>query len=134
MNRSRLLTALTCIFLSAAPLSAADLTQIDRKIAKEPAYKSKPKYSLLAFGPEAQTRIWLVLDGDTLYVDRNGTGDLTEEEEKVPDETRTGSEEAGYQFDAGEIRAEGRTHRLSVSVSKLGRLAASDEVAKEFLA
>jgi hypothetical protein len=66
------------------PLSAADLTKVDRTIAKEPAYKSKsPRYCLLVFGPEAKTRVWLVLDGDTLYVDRNGNGDLTEKGEKV---------------------------------------------------
>jgi len=62
----------------AAPLFAADLTKIDRTIAREPAYKSKPKYCLLVFGPEAKVRVWLVLDGDTLYVDRNRNGDLTE--------------------------------------------------------
>ena len=53
-------------------------TQYRATIAKEPAYKSKPKYCLLVFGPEAKTRIWLVLDGKTLYVDKNGNGDLTE--------------------------------------------------------
>src|SRR5262245_48209470 len=63
--------------------SAADLAKIDRTIAKEPAYKGKPKYCLLVFGPEAQTRVWLVLDGDTLYADRNGNGDLTEEGERL---------------------------------------------------
>ena len=58
---------------------AADLTKIDRAIRKEPAYKSKePRYCLLVFGPAADYRVWLVLDGDTLYVDRNGNGDLTE--------------------------------------------------------
>ena len=135
MNRSRLLAALAGATLFAVPLSAADLAQIDRRIAREPAYKSKPKYCLLVFGPEATTRVWLVLDGDTLYVDRNGNGDLTEEGEKVADETHTGSEEGGYYFEAGEVRAEGRTHkRLSVHVSKLGGLAARDGVAKEFLA
>jgi hypothetical protein len=63
-----------------APSAAADadLTKIDRTIRKEPAYRSgAPKYCLLAFGPKAKTRVWLVLDGDTLYVDRNGDGDLT---------------------------------------------------------
>jgi hypothetical protein len=65
-------------------LPAADLGAIDRTIAREPAYKSKtPKYCLLVFGPEAKTRVWLVLDGDTLYVDRNGNGDLTEKGEMV---------------------------------------------------
>ncbi|MFO0824305.1 MAG: hypothetical protein U0792_14525 [Gemmataceae bacterium] len=66
------------------PLSAVDLAQIDRSIAREPTYKTKaPKYCLLVFGPEAKTRVWLVFDGDTLYVDRNGNGDLTEKDEMV---------------------------------------------------
>jgi hypothetical protein len=135
MNLSRLLAALAWIVLCAAPLSAADLTRIDRKITREPVYKSKPKYCLLAFGQEARARVWLVLDGDTLYVDRNDNGDLTEEGEKLADETHAGSEDGGYSFEAGEVRVGGRTHRwLSVRVSKLGGLAAKDEVAKEFLA
>ena len=54
-----------------------DLTKVDRTIAKEPAYKTKPRYCLLVFGPEPKIRVWLVLDGDVLYVDRNGNGDLT---------------------------------------------------------
>jgi hypothetical protein len=60
----------------------ADLTKIDRTIANEPDYKSHPKYCLLVFGPEAKTRVWLVRDGDILYVDRNGNGDLTEKGER----------------------------------------------------
>ncbi len=59
-------------------LNAADLTNLDRKIAKEPVYKDKPLYCLVTFGPELRPCIWLVLDGDILYVDRNGNGDLTE--------------------------------------------------------
>jgi hypothetical protein len=63
---------------------SADLAAIKRHIAKEPAYASKtPKYCLLVFGPEAATRVWLVLDGDKLWVDRNGNGDLTEAGERV---------------------------------------------------
>jgi hypothetical protein len=58
---------------------AADLSKVERVIRKEPVYKSKdPRYCLLVFGPKADYRVWLVLDGDTLYVDRNGNGDLTE--------------------------------------------------------
>jgi len=64
---------------------AADLAKIGRAIAKEPAYQTKaPRYCLLAFGPEAKTRAWLVLDGDVAYVDRNGNGDLTDPGERVP--------------------------------------------------
>src|SRR5262249_44609899 len=33
--------------------------------------------------PEAKFRVWLVIDGDTLYVDHNGNGDLTEPGEAV---------------------------------------------------
>jgi hypothetical protein len=75
------------VLLWAASLGHAgpvDLTKIDRTIAKEPAYRSKsPKYCLLLFGPEAKTRVWLVHDGDRLYIDRNGNGDLTEDGEEV---------------------------------------------------
>src|SRR4051794_34850153 len=64
--------------------SSVDLSQIDRSIGKEPVYATKtPKYCLFVFGPGGGTRVWVVLDGDTLYVDRNGNGDLTEPGEKV---------------------------------------------------
>jgi hypothetical protein len=64
--------------------NAADLTAIQRTIAKEPAaYKGKPRYALLVFGKEAKTRVWLVRDDDSLYIDLNGNGDLTEPGERV---------------------------------------------------
>jgi hypothetical protein len=83
MRIAHLLLSLAFLAVSLAPASAADLTKIDRTIAKEPAYKSKPQYCLLVFGLEAKFRVWLVRDGDVLYVDRNGNGDLTEEGEQV---------------------------------------------------
>jgi hypothetical protein len=70
--------------LLAAPAGSVDLAKIDRSIHKEPVYQSKdPQYCLLAFGPEAKIQVWLVLDGDVLYVDRNGNGDLTEPGERI---------------------------------------------------
>jgi hypothetical protein len=74
-----LLAFLGCTVLGASAVSAQaiDLSKIERTIRKEPVYKGKPKYWLLVFGPKAKTRVWLVLDGDVLYVDRNGDGDLT---------------------------------------------------------
>jgi hypothetical protein len=60
-----------------------DLMKIDRTIVKQPRYKTQPYYALLAIGPQAKKRIWLVVDGETLYVDRNGNGDLTEANERV---------------------------------------------------
>jgi hypothetical protein len=65
-------------------LHAADLTKIDRTIGKLPAWQTDTqKYALLVFGPEARSRVWLVIDGPTLYVDRNGNGDLTEPNERI---------------------------------------------------
>jgi hypothetical protein len=65
------------------PARAADLKTVPRTLAKEPAYTGKPAYCLLAFGLEATTRVWVVRDGDTVYIDRNGNGDLTEAGEMV---------------------------------------------------
>src|SRR5262245_24153238 len=60
-----------------------DLSAIPRQIKKQPAYQSgQPKFAVLVFGPKAETRIWAVIDGDTLYLDRNGNGDLTEADER----------------------------------------------------
>src|SRR5947209_3530652 len=98
--------------------ASAQAPMIDRSIAKEPVYQTKaPKYGLLAFGPEAKDRVWLVLDGDTLYVDRNGNGDLTEPGERIAAEKNAGRDPAehGYSFDVGELKVGGRVHKaLSV--------------------
>jgi hypothetical protein len=135
MIRSSLPTALACLTLFAVPLSAADLAQIDRTIAREPAYKSHPKYCLLVFGPEAKARAWLVLDGDTLYVDRNGNGDLTEEGGRVTVRKDDGGGDGNLTFEAGDIRVGGRVHRnLHVNVRKLETLANRDPETKEYLA
>jgi len=82
MRIARLVPALVWLAFASAPASAVDLNKIDPTIAKEPVYHSKaPTYCLLVFGHEAKTRVWLVLDGDVLYVDRNGDGDLTQGDE-----------------------------------------------------
>jgi hypothetical protein len=101
--------SLAAALLFCAPLAqAADLLKVERKIAREPAYQSKaPKYCLLVFGPEAKTRVWLVQDGDVLYVDRNGNGELTEEGKRVKLEQQGD----GFRtFKAGDVRADGLTH------------------------
>jgi hypothetical protein len=84
LRATPVLSALLALAVSAPPLPAADLTTINRTIKKQPAYKTKPSYCLLVFGPEAKTRAWVVLDGDLLYIDLNGNGDLTEEGKRVP--------------------------------------------------
>jgi hypothetical protein len=83
MSCSRFMIALVGSALLAASVSAADLEKIDRKLVKEPAYRSKAKYCLLVFGPEAKTRAWLVLDGDILYIDRHADGDLTHPDDRL---------------------------------------------------
>jgi hypothetical protein len=78
------LLSLVGLFLAAASVLAVDYSRIDRKIAREPAYRSKsPRYALLLFGPKAALRVWLVLDGEELYLDRNGDGDLTGRDEHL---------------------------------------------------
>jgi hypothetical protein len=72
------------VLLIPSPVAATDLTKIDCTIGKEPAYKSKPKYCLVVYGPEANTRIWLVLDDNVLYTDRNGDGHITDKHERIP--------------------------------------------------
>jgi len=105
MQTLRFLAALTVAAAFSFPASAADLTRIDRTIVKEPAYTSSPKYCLLVFGADVKTRVWLVHDGDTLYVDRNGNGDLTETGEKVTAKKNkyVAADEGVYDFEAGDI-------------------------------
>jgi hypothetical protein len=49
---------------------------------REPGYEHAPSYCRLVFGPKGQTQVWVVVAGDTVYVDRNGNGDLTEPGER----------------------------------------------------
>jgi len=92
---------------------AADLSAIKRDILREPVYQGAPKYCLLVFGKDAATRIWMVLDGNTLYVDRNGNGDLTEAGEKV-----TGQN--GSYFTVGQIVERDGTVHKDLHVYALG--------------
>jgi hypothetical protein len=111
-------TLLAATILLLPPLAqAADLAKVERKIAKEPAYRTKtPKYCLLVFGLDAKTRVWLVQDGDTLYVDRNGNGDLTEEGKRVKIKQQSDNYRS---FEAGDVALGGLTHTgLSVTQMK----------------
>ena len=99
-------------------LSAADLTKLDRTIAKEPVYQSKkPQYCLLVLGPEAKKRVWLVLDGDTLFVDDNGNGDLTEPGKKL--KVRTPNQDPASFEDIEISGSDGKKkHKIQVFVYK----------------
>ncbi len=112
--KTKMWCSVAAVLLFACPHAmAADLRKIERTIAKEPAYKTQPKYCLLVFGPEPKNRFWLVQDGDILYVDRNGNGDLTEPDKRVPFKN---GDKNYRNFDAGEIHDGALTHTgLSVS-------------------
>ncbi|HMC65115.1 MAG TPA: hypothetical protein VKI65_09250 [Gemmataceae bacterium] len=106
MRLARYLPALLLLTLAGPAGAAVDLSKIDRTVPKEPAYQSKsPRYCLLVFGPEALTRVWLVLDGDRLYVDRNGDGDLTQEDEHVAVSYTKDNEGQSAQIEVGKIAA-----------------------------
>jgi len=108
MGITALLLAAFITSAVAAEAGARDLPKIDRRLVKEPKYAHVPKYFLLLFGPEAKTRVWCVFDGDkTLYVDRNGNGDLTEDGERFT------LDEQAAQFQVGDITESDRktTHR-----------------------
>jgi hypothetical protein len=126
MAMIRVLLVLTTCCLSAG-LAADEPLKTHRTIGKEPVYRSKaPKYGLLVFGPEAKDRVWLVLDGDILYVDRNGNGDVTDPGEKILAEKKTGRdpEEDGYTFEVGELTVGGRKHKgFTVYTTPLKRYA-----------
>lgn len=67
-----------------AQAPAPNLSAIPRKLVREPAYRTpKQRYCLLALGLEAKSRVWLVLDGPDLYVDRNRNGVLTDPGERL---------------------------------------------------
>lgn len=89
---------------------AADLAKTDRSLRKEPAYAPKaPRYCLLVFGPEARAKVWLVLDGRTLLVDRNGSGDLTE-----PDKARQPSNQSDqlYEYQPVDVQVQGSKYSV----------------------
>ena len=128
VHRSGFLPVCLGLLCWAVPAAAADLSQIDRTIRKEPTYQAKPKYCLLVFGPEAKTRVWLVQDGNVLYVDRNGNGDLTEKDKRV--EWKAGGG-ALPTFEAGEIKDASLTH-TGLSVMRFTANAEMIGNAKEF--
>ena len=112
MSRFRLVIALA-YWLAAIAFANAEPGPIKNTIRREPDYQTKaPKYGLLVFGPDAADRVWLVHDGDTLYVDRNGNGDLTEPGKKVSAKSdKSQDPEFGHAFDAGDLSVGGKVHK-----------------------
>ena len=121
--------ALLLSLFSVTVAGAADLTKIERRLAKEPAYKSgSPRYALLVFGPEAKDRVWIVKDGDTLYVDRNGNGDLTEADEKIAAKKGSGEDSSIYEVE--DLNVGGKKHYRLRAVVLPSKAFLSSEFAK----
>jgi hypothetical protein len=129
------LAAISMVLLMTSIANAdVDLSKIERKLTKEPAYRAKPKYCLLVIGLEAKTRVWLVQDGDTLYVDRDGNGDLTEPGEKVVAEKSEDADDGVYTFNAGDIHDGEHLHKdLSLCVRNIDFLADRVDDVKKLL-
>lgn len=108
MRMRILLQVLTVLLLMTLPGRASDLSGIDRTIRKEPAYRDRPRYCLLVIGPQCETRIWLVIDGSTLYMDRNLNGDLTDPGEQIAATPTTSKTTVRFQVDAL-VEADGKT-------------------------
>src|SRR5678810_1072561 len=64
---------------SAIDGSSTTADAASRSPLKEPAYRSNPKYSIIAFGDSKEVKVWMVEDGKRLFVDRNANGDLTDD-------------------------------------------------------
>lgn len=108
-----------------------DLKRIERSLV-EPAYTNQPRYCLLVFGDSPFTRIWLVEDGDSILVDSNAAGDVTDSaKRKSPtnrSETRVaeGDKNVPYKtstYELGDIMPKGSTikhTRLKVDKYQIG--------------
>jgi hypothetical protein len=89
MRHACAIVTLTGFVFGSLTQAVPDLSKVDRTIVKEPSKLSQPLYCLLVFGPRAEVRIWMIKDGERLYVDRNANGDLTEPDESfAPTERR----------------------------------------------
>lgn len=83
MTHRLIVTTVAWLSLVSAARAAVDYGGIDRALVQEPDYRTDmPQYALLLFGPRAELRVWTVLDGETLYLDRNADGDLTAPDER----------------------------------------------------
>lgn len=83
MKRTIVPAVLGCLACCLPASAAKSPTAIKREIRKEPNYTAKRRvYCLLKFAAKRPLPVWVVVDGDRLYVDRNANGDLTEAGER----------------------------------------------------
>jgi hypothetical protein len=111
-NSTWLRAALFLLFFGPFSAFAGEPAKVERTIAKEPNYKGKPRYCQLVFGPKASEWVWLVQDGEVLYVDRRGNGDLTGAECKIlAAKTPERTVEGRFDFEVTDLTVGGRVHK-----------------------
>ena len=72
---------------------------------------ARPEFCRVLFpGSEPATAILLIIDGSTLYVDRNANGDITEDNERVQAERNSQLSERDHLFKIGEIKVGNHVH------------------------
>ncbi len=69
------------VLLFALPLLADEIlpSDIERRLVREPKYQSTPRYAVLIVGTESKAPVWIVHDGQRLYIDKNGNRNLTDD-------------------------------------------------------
>jgi hypothetical protein len=105
-----------------------DLSGVDRSLVQPPGLRN-PGYCLLVFGKrEVKTRVWLVEDGDTLYVDRDGSGNLTGPAKAIRAVARDGDTPSSpyreWTYPVGDLTPDGgrekHTHMQVIRVQESG--------------
>lgn len=99
-------------FVLAGPVSgqepAPELTGARSAPLTEPKYEGKPRYLAIVLGQPIERVVWCVLDGTTLYVDRNGDGRFDREKERLTPRTEKLEDHfiaATHAYDAGALPA-----------------------------
>ncbi len=102
MRRLSLLL-MSCMLLP-SQTRAVDLSAIRPKMVALPEFEGSEALRVARIRPRRRQRIWLVCDGDVLYADRNGNGDLTEPDERVGPDAKTSRPKDGVlNFFVGDI-------------------------------
>jgi len=121
--------------MDVTPLGPAAVLSTISRAVKPPPNAVAPRYCCLAFGEESVTPVWIALDRDVLYVDRDGDFDFEEAEEKIPAALTTdrfeatflvgdlaipGVEPAGLRVRRGVEKRGGETISIDVRIRKMG--------------
>jgi hypothetical protein len=104
MARSILSLALSVLLT--LPLLAQQTT-----LVKQPKYNGKTGYAMLKFGQKTPQDVWMILDGETLYLDLNGNGDLTEVGEKFTGKILGTKSEPTIHFEIDKLAVGKKLHR-----------------------